>query len=109
MASGTIERSPVNKEYTTINSNLAYAVANGIVFVYIINVTANGNSWTSIGTMPSELRPPAEVDSVAFGGNYGNSYWCSCSVTANGKVQVGVTGSTSRVNVYGTVIYPYPS
>jgi hypothetical protein len=109
VADGTIERSPVNKEYTTINANLAYSIGNGIVFVYIINITAAANKWTNIGTVPAEIRPPAEVDAMAFGGAYGNGYWCSCGVKPDGTVQVGNSGSSSRVNVYGTVSYPYPS
>ena len=109
VANGTIKRSPVNKEYTTVNSNLAYEVKNDIVFVYIIKASASGNAWTEIGTIPTELAPPAEVAAMGFGGNYGNSYWTATHVTASGSVGIGVNGSTARVNVYSTIIYPYPS
>lgn len=109
MANGTIKRSPVNKEYTTVNSNLAYEVKNDIVFVYIIKASASGNAWTEVGHVPTELVPPAEVDAMGFGGNYGNNYWTSTQVKEDGSVNIGVAGSTARVNVYSTIIYPYPS
>lgn len=109
MANGTIKKTAVNIPYTVLNTNVAYAVSDSIVFVYIIDASVSGNQWKKIGTLPSELHPPAEVNGMCNGGAYANGYWNSCGVKTNGDVQIGFNGTGTRVNLYGTIIYPYPS
>lgn len=105
MASGIIQV-PLNIEYTTISSALAYEVKNGMVFVYVLSGQANGNAWTTIGTVPSNVCPARETYGFIGASSYNNAKILTLCVKTDGTVRIGNNGSTSYSGVVGSLVYP---
>jgi hypothetical protein len=98
MATGTIKNQHTGT-WTSINANLKYQVRSGIVFVYVQGGAAHG-SWTSIGTLPSNVAPTYNTYMMAYssGNQYANLY-----IGSNGDVQhLGTSGAGA------TFAYPLP-
>lgn len=105
MASGVIQV-PLNIAYTTVSSALAYEVKNGVAFVYVLSGQANGNSWTTVGTLPSNVSPTMETYGFIGASSYNNAKILTLCVKTDGTVRIGNNGSTSYSGVVGSLSYP---
>lgn len=89
MATGTIKNQHKGT-WTEVNTNLKYQVRSGIVFVWVQGGAAHG-SWTSMGTLPSNVAPTNNTYMMAYmnGNQYSNLF-----IGYNGDVQhLGTSGA----------------
>jgi hypothetical protein len=82
MATGTIKNQHTGT-WMSVNTNLKYQVRSGIVFIWARG-NASNTSWTTVGTLPSSVRPSDAYynSALTYGSSLSNYY-----VNTDGSVQ----------------------
>lgn len=91
-----------NSSWVALNNNVKYRVSGG--FVYIIATLSNTNgSWSSLGTMPEELRPSWDIYKCCYY-RYVSSTSTYANIYCNTEGNIQQCTNTELPNAY--IMYP---